>query len=98
MERAPFGLIRQVSKSTLSQRSGASPLDAENPTTQRAKFAISYDPGVHAGSDSSTEPVPSAVNRISTSSDALGAGRRSNVTVYATVELGAETESGAAWP
>jgi hypothetical protein len=55
-----------VSKSVLSQSSSRAPAVAEKPITSRAKFEISYAPGVHAGSDRRIGPAPVTVNDMTT--------------------------------
>ena len=50
-----------MSWSTLSHGTAWPPAVAEKFETQRAKYVRSYAPGVHAGSESSTGPLPARV-------------------------------------
>src|SRR5262245_36735920 len=96
MAFAPAGRIRHVSKSSLSHDSstrGAPMAVAEKSVIQRAKLAISYAPGVHAGSDSRTGAVPAVVNVMATSTTWRSAFALTNVTSYFTSWIGAETVS-----
>src|SRR4051812_9710577 len=88
--------MRQVSKSSLSHVSERVPAATVKSLTHRAKLLISYAPGVHAGSESSTGSLPSAVNVVTTRTTRSVAVARVNVTSYRMPLTAAETGARAA--